>query len=621
VAGPLAGIPLDTNGATRVRLKGTTRIEAHTGRSSGELALGGIVVDDAGKPAATRVGIRLTRGDGAGSLVGGHFVADDLPLETLLPESCISRAPVSGLVLESATRLVVPTDDSGRFCVRLLLARDRYVAHLAALPTDLLEESRLDVPIDGRVKPVVLTMSLPAATAAATPWAVALDEDAVAVDVAAATDADGVATPVGGVTVDLTNEAGVRLGEATTDASGRAHFVVPTDRVGAMGRGELRASFAGDAELGPGASAVPIERRTHVRLLVPSAVGGVLPAAASGTTFGLRVVAEPQCAKRGCKSAPAIPTGVVEARAGDAIVGAGTLEGGVTRVPILLEVPHAASVALSLRYIGDAPWFLTSDDTEVMQPVREPMPWGKLATALAGAMVLAWFLGTRAPFRAAAVRAPARGGTRPRPVAGVHLVEALPDVPRWRGCVVDAHDGAPIPGAEIAIEQAGFDGVRVLCRTTADARGAFTLSLTDTGAEAAANPPAPGAQELARGSSLVAESSLHASVRRPTPAFGTVEIALVLRRRALLDRLVAWARARGGALNTSAEPTPAQVRSAAGDERVARWAAATERAAFGWEPVDAATQSAVDRLAPPDATGGSDAGGESVTGESPSRPR
>jgi hypothetical protein len=612
VAGAIAGVPLDTNGATRVRLKGTTRIEAHGGRSSGELALGGIVVDDAGKPAATRVSVRLTRGDGADG---------DLPLETLLPESCANRAPASPLVLESATRLVVPTDDLGRFCVRLLVARDRYVAHLAALPTDLLEESRLDVPVDGRVKPVVLAMSLPgSASPAATPWAVALDEDTVAVDVAAATDADGVATPVGGVTVDLTNEAGVRLGEATTDANGRAHFVVPTDRIGAIGRGELRASFAGDAERGPGASAAPIERRTHVRLRVPSAVTGVLPAAASGTMFGLRVVAEPQCAKRGCRSAPATPTGVVEARVGDAIVGVGTLEAGVARVPILLESPHAVSVALALRYIGDAPWFLTSDDTEVMQPVKEPMPWGKLATALAGAAVLAWFFAMRAPFRSAAravLRTPAQGGPT-RPTAGVRLVEAQPDVRRWRGRVVDAHDEQPVPGAEIAIERGGFDGVRVLCRTTADASGAFTLSLPEAGGETAAGPTA---SEGIRGSSLVAESPLHARVRRPTPAFGTVEIALVLRRRALLDRLVAWARARGGAVDASPEPTPAQVRSAAGDERIARWAAATERAAFGWEPVDAPTQSAVDRLAPPDATGGSDTGGESTTGESPSRPR
>ena len=133
---------------------------------------------------------------------------------------------------------------------------------------------------------------------------------------------------------------------------------------------------------------------------------------------------------------------------------------------------------------------------------------------------------------------------------------------------------------------------------------------------------APAPMELVRGADLVAESPLYARVRRPAPPFGTVEIALVLRKRALLDRLVAWARKKGGAFGAEADPTPAQVRTAAAaDERVARWAAETERAAFGWDPVDAATQGAVDRLAPADATAAADSGTESATGESQSRPR
>ena len=175
-----------------------------------------------------------------------------------------------------------------------------------------------------------------------------------------------------------------------------------------------------------------MERRTHVRLLVTSAVGGVLPNAVAGTTFGLRIVAEPQCAKRSCKGAP---TGVVEVRAGDAVVGAGTLTSGEARVPVLLDVPHATSVPLSLRYIGDAPWFLTTEETEVMQPVSEPMPWGKLLTALAGVLVLGWFLAVRVPVARPAARAPKRAGAPPAPSPGVHLVDAQPDVPRWRGRV------------------------------------------------------------------------------------------------------------------------------------------------------------------------------------------
>jgi hypothetical protein len=525
---------------------------------------------------------------------------------------------VSRLVLESATRLALPTDDAGRFCVRLLVPRDRFVAHLSTVPTDLLDESHVDIPLDGRVKPTVLALAgAGSGTPPTLPWPVTLDDAATSVDVTAATDADGVPLPVSSVTIDLINEAGTSLGESTTDGGGRAHFAVAPDRIGPLGRGELRATFAGNAEMGPGAASAPIERRTHVHLQLPTAKNGVLPAAVAGTTFGLRVVAEPQCAKHGCKT---VPTGVVEVRAGDAVVGAGTLRAGEARVPILLDVPRATSVALSLRYIADAPWFLTTEDSEVMQPLSEPMPWGKLATALAGVAVLAWFLAMRSPPSRPVTRTQAARSSTPLPAPGVHVVDANPAVPVWRGRVIDAHDGRPVAGAVVTVERGGFDGIHVLARTTADDGGAFTVALAGEWGEPTAGSSA--AQNTVRGSSLVAESALHARMRRPSPPFGTVEIALVLRRRALLDRLVAWARKKGGPFEAAPEPTPAQVRGAAtADERVAQWAAATERAAFGPDPVDAATQGAVDRLAPADATAGVDAGTGSTAGESQSRPR
>jgi hypothetical protein len=54
---------------------------------------------------------------------------------------------------------------------------------------------------------------------------------------------------------------------------------------------------------------------------------------------------------------------------------------------------------------------------------------------------------------------------------------------------------------------------------------------------------------------------------------------------------------------------------------VARWATATERAAFGEDPVDAATQGVVDGMAPADATAGFESATDSATGESQNRPR
>jgi hypothetical protein len=84
------------------------------------------------------------------------------------------------------------------------------------------------------------------------------------------------------------------------------------------------------------------------------------------------------------------------------------------------------------------------------------------------------------------------------------------------------------------------------------------------------------------------------------PEAGELDVALVLRKRALLDRLVAWARRRGLPFDARPEPTPGHVRrAAAGEFTVARWADAVERAAFGGQVVDAHAEKEVERLAPP----------------------
>jgi hypothetical protein len=71
------------------------------------------------------------------------------------------------------------------------------------------------------------------------------------------------------------------------------------------------------------------------------------------------------------------------------------------------------------------------------------------------------------------------------------------------------------------------------------------------------------------------------------------------RKRQLLAHLVAWARARGGRFYARPDPTPAQVRAAAGPgSKVADWADAVERAAFSGEVVDEGRRAEIERLAP-----------------------
>jgi hypothetical protein len=161
----------------------------------------------------------------------------------------------------------------------------------------------------------------------------------------------------------------------------------------------------------------------------------------------------------------------------------------------------------------------------------------------------------------------------------------------------------------VAHERPGFEGSEVVSETIAEATGTFVLATTDVRA----------------GDVLVAEGPLHASLRMPMPSGGELRVTLVARRRALLERLVAWARRRGAPFDLSPDPTPEHVRRVAfagqspdvmrggGDRdadnvRIQAWAGAVERAAYGGEPIDARREAEVDELAPdrprPDVSGG-----------------
>jgi hypothetical protein len=133
----------------------------------------------------------------------------------------------------------------------------------------------------------------------------------------------------------------------------------------------------------------------------------------------------------------------------------------------------------------------------------------------------------------------------------------------------------------------------VLASVFADEDGAFDFELSAQGKNLVA-------------AELVVEAPLHADLRQKLPGGGVLEIALVSRRRRLLDRLVQWARRRGPPYDARPEPTPGQVRRAAqgrrGDasDRVGRWADAIEQAAYDRGEVDARVEADVMSLDPDD---------------------
>jgi hypothetical protein len=557
-------LAIAAEGAPHVRVRGGARIEAHSARASGKLVVSGTVVDDAAHPiAGARVAVGIARATspaGTATLAGAS------------PEACSEGGAPP--VLERGDLLSLPTDDAARFCLRLALPTDRYVVHLESQATGFVDGARLDLAVDLALEPVTLRFDPERPV-------LSLDDEGTVLEVVASTEDDGVTTAAVGIPLLLANEAGTTLGSGMTNASGRARFAVDAARLGPPGRGELRVSFAGSTDAGASAHAIQVERRTRVDLMSADAVDGRLPVGSpeEGVVVHLRAI--PRCAKGGCIGSP---TGTVEARAGDAIVGAASLAGAEARVVMTFAMPAANEAPLRLRYVPDAPWFQSGGELALTLPMRAPSPWKKVPLLIAGLVAIAWLILARLPPRR---REASRSGVTRAPVlhpeAGVELVRAGPAARGWTGRIHDAHDGFGIVAALVAIERPGFRGVEVLAQSKSNEEGVFVLPPID------AQP----------GDLLLAEGRVHSALRRPLPAAGELEVALVLRKRALLDRLVAWARRRGRPFDGRPEPTPGHVRrAAAADVGVARWAEAVERAAYGEGQIDEDGQREVDRLAP-----------------------
>ncbi len=579
------------SGAPAIHLRGIARIDAHVARSHGKLVLSGTVTDDMGA-AFSRA--RVT------AEVSSEWrgAQSELPLA---PEACSDgeQAPA----LERRDRAGALADASGRFCIRLPLPVGRYVAHLEASAAGFVDGARIDLPVDLALEPVTLRFDPERLE-------LALDEESTPIDVVASTDEDGLTAAASNLPLSLSNEAGRVLGSATTDGAGRARFVVPGPLFGPAGKGELRVSFAGSAQAGASSYAATVERRARVAIALvgaPGASEGRLPLATEGEEVALAVVAKATCASRGCAGAP---TGTIAVRVGEGdasrVLGAATLTGGEARVVVTFGSPiegewtardNALSrdVPIRLDYVPDVPWFEASQPLRLDQPLQPPGAWDKFLLVLTGIGVVAWLAVGRLPRR---WRSSERGSTPKvaRTVASVELVKAADaSVHQWTGKIVDGHEGTPVPGARVAMLRPGFERAEVVAEAIADSDGAFVLAATGT---------RPGDR-------LVTEGRLHAAHDVAAPPFGEIRIALVSRRRALLDRLVAWARRKGRPYDATPEPTPGHVqRMARAGDAVRAWAEAIEHAAYSGKAIDAAGEAEVDRLAPGDArTPRSDAAG------------
>ena len=400
-----------------------------------------------------------------------------------------------------------------------------------------------------------------------------LDGNPLHVEAIVTHDDDSVSPPwVANVPLVLTNESDAIIARSTSGPGGRASFDVERSKLGRPGFGELRVRFDGNADTMPSEHRAPVRRDARVTLALAESLGPGVPE--DGITFGVlaSTVAGPP------------PGGSLEARAHDVDVGAAPLSGSRTNLTVAFSSEETSGVYVRVHYVPDAPYYVSGDDLTVAVPVQGPSPWRRVPILVSALCVGAWLVLSR---RARRKKDAQKTMVMARPPVhdGTEGIAVRNDEPTgaWTGVVVDAHDGTPVARARVAIELPSFD-TSVLTSTFTDDEGRFRLELEG------APPP---------GSRIVAEGPLHAPLKRPVPKRSALEIALVARKRRILERLVAWARRRGPPFDQRPEPTPAQIRRAAGDAAEGRWAEAIERAAFDRGEVDARAEAAIDELAPP----------------------
>jgi hypothetical protein len=355
----------------------------------------------------------------------------------------------------------------------------------------------------------------------------------------------------------------VELGATDIQAGGRARFDVETRALGLPGVGRLVVRFDGNGTLTKAAETALLTRRAMVRLELAAKVPESTPD--SGVELSLGV----------SSAVGAVTDGYVEAYYGGQPAGTTKVTAGAARLVATFAPQRGRPAFLTVRYVAEGAGFVPGEPLIVAVPLRGPsawtwVPWLFVASGVAYWVVRAW----RRPPRIVrpeepAARPPASGH------ASIDLVEAGAANAGWRGVVLDAHDGDAISGARVSLVVPVFDGEGVAATHTTGEDGQFALPHVEA-----------ARQQNAR---LVVTAPFHTTLAGSAPRDGVITIALVSRRRTLLDRLVSWASRAGRPWSRRTEPTPFEVAEVARRKRqteVAAWASAVGEAAFGFSPPD-----------------------------------
>ncbi len=537
----------------RIQVRGAAQLRVQAWTENDGFAVRGELTDDVGGPIALA------------QLTLRAFAENGSPISVLTLTTCDARTARGAKITES-----VVTDERGAICVR---------ARGVSAATITVRYDGNETFDGGEVRTTVESAQGPLASVSLRfePAIETIDLERETVPVSGSLrigKTDGPAAPPKreGLAVVLEDERGTTLAETKTGGDGRARFDVPVKALAGPGPGQLRLRFAGDAGLAKASATQPVVRQAEAKLSLVRQPSG---AADEEILIEVDVISG-----RG-----PVTGGVVEALRDGVSVGAASVSDGRSRLLAAVGTERSTTVSVVLRYVPASPWFRPGPELTVNVEISGTGIWKQLivtllVTGVAAWVVAGWRRAKPKPRGEEDAAAPPPSG---RP--GVQVIGRAPSAGGWRGVVVDAHEGTPVQGATLSIVVPSFQGDGVIARAIADEHGAFSFEPTNV-----------------RDGRLLVRAELHSTYEQALPQPSALHVALITRRRALLDRLVRWARNQGSPFDAPAEPTPGHIRRVAGrlqmqeGERwvpVDAWAQQVESVAYGPEPVRADQEAAV----------------------------
>jgi len=462
------------------------------------------------------------------------------------------RAPVGG-------ELLLSTDNAGRLCVTV-----------TGMPSGALELTYVDA--RGYFEKTRRTVRLP--DSVTTSFEVGFDPPFTTLSLDQATQEVGVVAraPAGGqppqaaeLVLSLAVDGAEReLGRAPLDGLGEVHrLTLSSVGLGPPGPARIIARLRahGGDELARATTAVMRTATVNLRLdkeIERGAEPGSLLQVQARSALG------------------PVPTGIVEAHSRGLSIAAAPVRSGSAALSLPPAPSGMLGSALTLEYVGAGAGWLSGPALEVAVLPAGPA-YGRYALwiAAAGLAALAVVLSWRRPSRPVPAAPPAPPRTR----ASVEVLETFGVGGGYRGFVRDAHEGFAISAAAISFIGPGPHRP-VLLELRTNTQGGFDV-------DGVAFP---------NGTRVEVTAPFHATLNAPLPFPGVIELSLVSRRRALLDRLVRWAERRGKPWSRPVgEPTPDHIAGVAVSEaepHVERWARRLEHLAYGPNAPDAATEQA-----------------------------